>query len=52
MEKICQTCAHFRQHYTKVGQYYRKTRSGHCVYPRKKLRYCEKAACEHYKEKV
>ena len=51
MDKICATCAHFRQHYVKFGCRYDKAASGHCVYPRCKFRYCDTPACKHYKEK-
>jgi len=51
MTPTCETCTHFRQHYIKFGYRYDKIHSGHCVYPRGKLRYCETPACYHYKKK-
>ncbi len=49
---ICQTCKHFRQHYTKdtLGRYF-MCGSGHCVYPRRKPRYNDAKACENYRPK-
>lgn len=52
IERICQTCEHFYQHYVKFPngkfvEYY----SGHCVYPRRKLRYGSGKACPHYVQK-
>ena len=52
MDKTCATCAHFRRHYIKMGYRYNPIHSGHCVYPRGKLRYEETPACKHYKEKA
>ena len=49
---VCATCAHFRRHYIKMGRRYDPIHSGHCVYPRGKLRYEETPACRHYKEKT
>ena len=52
IEKTCQACEHFRQHYVKWGEDdYRICGSGHCVYPRRKPRRNEAKACRHYKEK-
>ena len=51
MEKTCETCKHFRQHYIKSGYRYDKVASGHCVYPLRKLRRCATPACAHYKER-
>ena len=48
-EYTCQTCKHFRQHYVKLGEdYYWECGSGHCVYPRRKLRYGDTKACQNY----
>lgn len=48
-EKICQTCKHFYQHYVKWGEdEYRECGSGHCMYPRRKLRYIDAKACQNY----
>lgn len=47
---ICQNCKHFRVHYIKgPGGIFRRTRGGHCVYPRLKLRYGETPACAHFR---
>ncbi len=51
MEKTCESCKHFRQHYIKFGYRYNKVPSGHCVYPGRKLRRSETPACPHYKGK-
>ncbi|BFL39822.1 hypothetical protein H8S45_05580 [Agathobaculum sp. NSJ-28] len=49
MEKKCKTCKHYRPHYVKIkGCGFRRTRGGHCTYPRGKLRYEDKAACANY----
>lgn len=51
-ERICQTCKYFRQHYVKWGDdSYHMCGSGHCVYPRRKPRYNEAKACQHYIKK-
>lgn len=52
MAEQCGTCRHFRQHYIKFGCRYDKVLSGHCVYPRGKLRYSKTPACEHYQKKA
>lgn len=36
MDKICETCIYFRQHYIKFGLEYSPISYGHCVYPRLK----------------
>ncbi len=51
MEKTCETCVHFRRHYVKFGFRYNPVGSGHCVYPRLKLRREDAPACRHYREK-
>ena len=51
MEQSCATCKHFYQHYVRHGRGYVKTGSGHCVYPRIKLRHDDTPACKHYGEK-
>lgn len=52
IERICQTCEHFYQHYVKCsGDYYFQCSSGHCVYPLLKLRYNDTKACRHYTAK-
>jgi hypothetical protein len=48
MDKICETCIYFRQHYIKFGLEYSPISYGHCVYPRLKKRETKSAACEHY----
>lgn len=50
--RICETCKYFHQHYVKYpnGRYV-ECGSGHCVYPRCKLRYTETPACKHYAPK-
>ncbi len=46
---FCQNCKHFYQHYVKVGRgRYDKCSSGHCCCPRRKLRYNNAKACQHY----
>ncbi len=48
-KQTCQTCKHFYQHYVKVSEdYYFQCGSGHCVYPRSKLRYNDTKACQNY----
>jgi hypothetical protein len=49
-EKNCGNCKHFRLHYVKAGRAYRPLHYGHCVYPGRKRREAETAACEHYGE--
>lgn len=44
----CEMCRHFRVHYIRSGNRYIKLNYGHCVYPRRKKRNADKAACEHY----
>ncbi|MDO4314994.1 MAG: hypothetical protein Q4C45_04400 [Oscillospiraceae bacterium] len=51
MEKTCETCMHFRRHYVKYGFRYDPIAAGHCVCPRRKLRWEETPACRNYKEK-
>lgn len=51
-KRVCQTCKYFRQHYVKWGSdSYHMCGSGHCVYPRRKPRYNEAKACQHYIKK-
>ena len=48
----CETCKRFYQHYVKYPSgRYGKCSSGHCAYPRQKLRYAETPACKHYAPK-
>ncbi len=49
MEKACETCVHFRQHYIKRGGSYVSLRYGHCVHPRVKHREAETPACQHFR---
>jgi len=49
-EKTCENCKHFRIHYVRISKGYGKTRSGHCVYPKSKLRYKDTKACEYWKQ--
>lgn len=49
MSDVCENCAHFRQHYSKVGCTYRPVDRGHCVYPRRKQRENKSPACAHFK---
>ena len=50
MNKTCENCKHFRQHYARYSDYvYFKVASGHCIYPRIKLKYTDAKACEHWK---
>lgn len=50
-EAICKTCKYFYQHYIRLTKdRYTITPSGHCVYPRIKLRRDDTPACQHYKE--
>lgn len=51
MEKTCETCKYFRWHYIKMGRWYRRATSGHCVYPRGKLRYADMPACKYHRLK-
>ncbi len=44
---ICWNCIHFQQHYIRWYGTYRTVGSGHCVYPRIKLRRCYDV-CEHH----
>lgn len=46
----CADCVHFRQHYVRVGRgRYAKAGSGHCVYPRLKLRSCGARPCDRFR---
>lgn len=48
----CGTCKYFRQHYVKFGDdQYILTGSGHCVYPRLKLRADYAKPCRNYIDK-
>jgi len=48
-ELICQNCEHFYQHYVLLAEsHYSKCGSGHCVFPRRKLRYTDEKACQHF----
>jgi len=47
-ENICQTCKHFRQHFTRRNHSYIEVDCGHCVYPRVKTRKPETPACKHF----
>ncbi|WNX85032.1 hypothetical protein RWV98_01795 [Agathobaculum sp. NTUH-O15-33] len=50
-EAICKTCKYFYQHYIRLTKdRYTITPSGHCVYPRIKLRHEDAPACPHYQE--
>ena len=49
MDKICQNCKHFRQHYIKAGRRYQELEEGHCVYPRLKQRERRTKACGHFR---
>lgn len=51
MNQTCETCIHYRQYYIRMGYRYNAIHSGHCVYPKGKLRYAETRACRNYKEK-
>lgn len=47
---IYKNCKYYRQHYLKsCDGNYRNARSGHCTYPRLKLRYGDTPGCAHYK---
>ncbi|MDO4270092.1 MAG: hypothetical protein Q4C72_04110 [Eubacteriales bacterium] len=49
-EPTCETRQHYRHHFVNLHhKYCCKTRSGHCVYPRSKLRYGAALACAHYR---
>ena len=53
-DKTCGTCDHYRQHYAKIGakgNVYNPLNSGHCIYPRPRLRWEKSAACARYTEK-
>lgn len=46
---ICESCKYFQQHYVKLEEdHYSTTSSGHCVYPRLKLRKSYAKACQNY----
>ena len=49
--KTCETCGHFRQHYTKFKKKYGMINCGHCIFPRLKTRKPYEKACKHYKAK-
>lgn len=48
----CGTCKYFQQHYVKLeNNHYAMVGSGHCVYPRLKLRTDYAKPCQNYIDK-
>lgn len=45
--QICLNCKHFHQHYNRVGDIFLALHSGHCSYPRLKIREVTDT-CEHF----
>lgn len=51
-EVVCASCVHYHQHYVRYGDYayYSACNSGHCSYPRIKLREPGHEACLYWEQ--
>ncbi|MDO4327529.1 MAG: hypothetical protein Q4E24_16150 [bacterium] len=47
---VCANCQHFSQHYIKCGSSYHECYSGHCSYPRNKIREPGHPACVNFEQ--
>ncbi len=45
---FCNTCAHYRQHYTFDHRKIFRVYCGHCTYPKVKTKRPDSTACDHY----
>ena len=49
-QKFCQTCMHFRQHYSLDSRKFIQVHCGHCVYPKVKTKKPYAKICDHYQQ--